>query len=115
MKNRNQDPWQGVDMGRSGFNRETLISEVKALAQDVEELINATADQTGEKIASARTRTAESLRKAKANVAQAGQEVAERTRATVGATDEYVHENPWQVVGIALGVGFVLGYFSSRR
>ena len=33
----------------------------------------------------------------------------EKTKATARATDEYVHENPWQTVGIAAGLSVVLG------
>ena len=31
------------------------------------------------------------------------------------ATDEFVHENPWKSVGIAAGVGLLLGLLVSRR
>ena len=33
----------------------------------------------------------------------------------VKATEAYVRENPWQAVGIAAGVGLVLGLLISRR
>ena len=32
-----------------------------------------------------------------------------KTRETATTTDHYVHDNPWQVVGWAAGLGFVLG------
>jgi ElaB/YqjD/DUF883 family membrane-anchored ribosome-binding protein len=32
-----------------------------------------------------------------------------KTREAAENTDLYVHENPWKVVGIAAGLGFVLG------
>ena len=35
--------------------------------------------------------------------------VVSKTREAATTTDHYVHENPWQVVGIAAGLGFVLG------
>ncbi|NDB70762.1 MAG: DUF883 domain-containing protein [Methylocystaceae bacterium] len=31
------------------------------------------------------------------------------------AADNYVHDNPWKAVGIAAGVGLVLGLLISRR
>lgn len=37
------------------------------------------------------------------------QAVMVKTREAAVNTDHYVHENPWQVVGIAAGLGFVLG------
>jgi ElaB/YqjD/DUF883 family membrane-anchored ribosome-binding protein len=35
--------------------------------------------------------------------------VMRKTREAAHTTDEYVHENPWKVIGIAAGLGFVLG------
>ena len=36
-------------------------------------------------------------------------------KATAKATDVYVHENPWKSIGIAAGVGLMLGMLISRR
>ena len=32
-----------------------------------------------------------------------------KTREAATTTDQYAHENPWRVIGIAAGLGFVLG------
>ncbi|HCI13500.1 MAG TPA: DUF883 domain-containing protein, partial [Gallionellaceae bacterium] len=37
-----------------------------------------------------------------------------RTKEAAKVTDEYVHENPWKAVGIAAGVGLVIGMLISR-
>ena len=39
----------------------------------------------------------------------------ERTKEAARATDEYVHEHPWQAVGAAAGIGFLLGMLIARR
>ena len=41
--------------------------------------------------------------------------VVTRTREAAETTDQYVHENPWKVVGIAAGLGFVLGLLMAPR
>ena len=41
--------------------------------------------------------------------------VTERTRECVRSTDLYVRDNPWQAVGIAAGVGVILGLLMARR
>ena len=56
-----------------------------------------------------------SLRSAQKRLAGASDEVAVRARAAADATDEYVHENPWQAIGIAAGVAFLVGYLIGRR
>jgi ElaB/YqjD/DUF883 family membrane-anchored ribosome-binding protein len=38
-----------------------------------------------------------------------------KTRYAAESTDQYVHENPWKVVGIAGGLGFVLGLLMAPR
>lgn len=95
--------------------KEKLIEDLKVVAHDVEELLKATAGQAGDKIATARARAEESLRGAQARWAEASDEVTARARAAASAADDYVHENPWQAVGIAAGVAFLLGCLISRR
>ena len=39
----------------------------------------------------------------------------DRAKDAAKATDDYVHENPWQAIGIAAAVGLVAGLLMSRR
>lgn len=39
----------------------------------------------------------------------------ERGQAAITATEDYVQANPWQSVGIAAGVGFLIGLLATRR
>jgi ElaB/YqjD/DUF883 family membrane-anchored ribosome-binding protein len=39
----------------------------------------------------------------------------EQGRRAVRATDDYVHDNPWQAVSVAGVVGLLLGVLISRR
>jgi len=95
--------------------RNKLIADFKALANDSEELLRATANQTGERVAEARARIEESLRTTKDKISELQGDAVERARAAAHATDELVHENPWQSVAIAAAVGFFLGWLSGRR
>jgi ElaB/YqjD/DUF883 family membrane-anchored ribosome-binding protein len=38
-----------------------------------------------------------------------------RARELASEGDEYVHDNPWTAVGVAAGVGVLLGVLVSRR
>ena len=95
--------------------KEKLIDDLKVVAKDVEELLKATAGQTGDKIAAARARAEESLRTTRENLEDASDEMMARARDATRAADDYVNENPWQSVGIAAGVGFLIGYLIGRR
>jgi ElaB/YqjD/DUF883 family membrane-anchored ribosome-binding protein len=63
----------------------------------------------------ARAKAEESLKLAKARLEDAQHAAAEKVRATAQATDEYVHENPWKVIGGVALVGVLLGALISRR
>jgi len=57
----------------------------------------------------------EGVRSGRYSWAQIQDAVVTRTRAAAETTDQYVHENPWKVVGIAAGLGFVLGLLMAPR
>lgn len=99
----------------SGVTKDKLVQDLRVVVADAEELLRATAGQAGEKVAVARERIQESLAAAKARLAVAQEELIERTKQAARATDEYVHENPWRAVGIAAGVGVIIGLLIGRR
>ena len=92
-----------------------LLADLKTVMNDAEALLRATSAQTGEKIQEVRARAEESLRQAKARLGSIEDEALRRAREVADATDEYVRENPWQSVGIAAGVGLLLGLLLARR
>ena len=87
---------------------------VRALADDTEQLLKATANQTGRQIAQVRAKAEESLKAAKACVADLQALALAKTRAAGRATDDYVRANPWQVIAICAVTGFVLGSLLAR-
>jgi len=95
--------------------KQQLIADFKVVVADAEALLKATASQTGDKIAEIRARAEDSLHVAKARLADAQAAMMDRTRAAARATDDYVHTNPWRAVGIAAGVGLVVGLLIGRR
>ncbi|MBS0335924.1 MAG: DUF883 domain-containing protein [Proteobacteria bacterium] len=99
----------------SQVSKEKLVSDLRVLVGDTEELLKATAGQAGEKIAVARERIQASLAVYKDKLLDAEQALREKTKEAARATDEYVHEHPWQAVGVAAGIGFLLGLLVSRR
>jgi ElaB/YqjD/DUF883 family membrane-anchored ribosome-binding protein len=83
--------------------------------EDAEALLTATAGQAGEKIQRARDRAQETVRVARERLADTQEEVVKRAKVAAQQTDNYVRENPWQAVGIAAGVAFIIGVLVSRR
>jgi len=95
--------------------QEKLISDIKAVIADAEELLGATADQGSEKMTALRARIERRLTDARARLSAAEAALLDKTRAAAQATDAFVHESPWQAVGIGAGVGFLLGLILGRR
>ncbi len=95
--------------------RDKLVADLKVVVADAEELLKLTAGQAGEKIAAARDRIQRGLEQAKTKLVELEGKAVEKTKAAARATDAYVHENPWKSVGIAAGVGFLLGWLLGRK
>jgi ElaB/YqjD/DUF883 family membrane-anchored ribosome-binding protein len=91
-----------------------LMADFRVLATDMEQLLSATAGQTGQHVAQARARAEQSLNAAKARVAELQGVALAKTRAAGRATDEYVHANPWQIIAVCAVAGVVLGALLSR-
>jgi ElaB/YqjD/DUF883 family membrane-anchored ribosome-binding protein len=101
----------GVEKVDTGKLREDL----KAVVADAEELLKATANQTGERIAAARAKAEESLKAAKTRLAEQEAAVVAKAKSAAKTADDYVREHPWQAAGIAAAVGFVLAVVAMRR
>ena len=92
-----------------------LMSDLKVLIADAEALLKSGSSDVGEAVAGARSRIEARLDDAKANLLQLQQEAAQRAKAAGRAADDYVHEHPWQAVGVAAGIGLVVGLLIGRR
>lgn len=99
----------------SEVTTDKLVQDLKTVMDDAEALLRATSTQTGERIQEVRARAEESLRQARARLSQVEEDALKQAREVADATEEYVRENPWQSVGIAAGVGLLLGLLLSRR
>lgn len=95
--------------------KDKLVSDFKVVVADAEELLRMTANQAGDKVGDLRNRLQDHLATAKSKLADAEAVVVERTRAVARATDDYVHDNPWRSIGIAAGIGFIVGMLIGRR
>ncbi len=95
--------------------RNKLSGDFRSVVSDIEDLLKATAGQTGEQLTGARSRVNESLSQLKAELENAERVAIAQAKRTAGQVDSYAHQNPWQAVGIAAGVGLLLGVIVARR
>lgn len=94
--------------------KEKLASDFRALMDDVEELLKATASQTGETAKELRGRLEKKLEDGRRVLSEQQRVFLEKAEEAKVSTEAYVRENPWSTVGIAAGVGLVLGLLLRR-
>ena len=112
------DTSQGAAGGLSQ-STDKIVEDFRQVVADSEELMRSLAALGGEKTATLRAGAEANLRAAPARLGSLEAAAVERGRAAATATDEYVHANPWQSVGLAALVagiaGFIIGIITARR
>jgi ElaB/YqjD/DUF883 family membrane-anchored ribosome-binding protein len=88
-----------------------ILDSVDTITDDTRALISAAAEVAEEKVGEARNRLASAMAAAKDTCAALQQKAVESAK----ATDKVIRANPYQAVGIAFGVGALVGFLLSRR
>ena len=95
--------------------KDQLVSNLRRVVSDAEDLLAATAGQTDSKITELRARAKENLSMAREKLADADAVVRARARQAAAVTDEYVHDNPWSSIDAAAALGSLIGVLLGRR
>jgi ElaB/YqjD/DUF883 family membrane-anchored ribosome-binding protein len=90
---------------------ERLAGNLKSVMEGAEEVMNATAGQTEEKVRELRGRLAAALESAKT----AYQRLQDGTVAAARATDKTIRHHPYESIGIAFGLGLLVGVLVARK
>jgi ElaB/YqjD/DUF883 family membrane-anchored ribosome-binding protein len=89
--------------------KDQLIEEFNAVVAETAQLLKSVANAGGEKASAVRASVEQNLAIAKDRLRNLQQAATEKTQAAAQATDKYVHEHPWQAIGIAAGLNVVIG------
>lgn len=95
--------------------KEQLVADFKTVVADAEALLKATSAHGGEELAGVRAKAEESIKAMKAKMADEQAAVVALSKDAAKAADVYVHMYPWTAVGVAAGVGLLVGLLTSRR
>ncbi|HQT27280.1 MAG TPA: DUF883 family protein [Burkholderiales bacterium] len=96
-------------------SKEKLIADFKVVIADAEELLQATASEAGEKFSATRVKLEKKLTDAKSRLRDAEGMLLDKGKEAAKVADSYVQENPWKSVGVAAGVGVIIGMLIGRR
>ncbi len=91
-----------------------LIDEFRTLIGDTERLLKHTQDTAGTQTEELRGKINANLGRARQMLTEQESSLRQQGQAAIQCTEEYVHTHPWQSIGIAAGVGFLLGLVTRR-
>jgi len=106
---------KAIPEARAEASLQQLMEDLRAVVGDAEALLAATAGTAGERVAEVRRRAGESLDQARQRLSTLEQEIGARARAAAEDVEDYVRDNPWGSIGIALGAGLLVGILIGRR
>ena len=92
-----------------------LAAEFKKLIAEGEELIKQTSNLSGDALAVARNRFRDQLTSVKSRACDVGALARDKSRDAAVMADNYVRAEPWTSIGVAAGVGLVVGALLFRR
>jgi ElaB/YqjD/DUF883 family membrane-anchored ribosome-binding protein len=88
-----------------------VVDDFNAVIADTEQLLKSVGSAGNERSGALRDSIQKNLATAKERLVEFQDAAAERTRAAAQATEDYVSDNPWRSMGVAVGVGVVAGIF----
>ena len=97
------------------IHSEDLISDFKALMADAEDLIKATGSHEDGSLGAIRLKALDTLNNAKDTLSSVEGTLIDKAKVVAEGADDFVHRNPWEAVGVAAGLGLLIGLFIRRR
>jgi len=96
-------------------SRSKLVDEFSTVLTEAEDMLKRAADETGERAKDLRSQVEAKLLTAKLRLQELEGQAVDRAKEAARATDDYVHNHPWQAIGIAAGIGVAIGLLLNRR
>jgi ElaB/YqjD/DUF883 family membrane-anchored ribosome-binding protein len=94
---------------------EQFIESVKESLDDAERMLREAAGATGEKATEMRETAMRSLKRTREALYDTQDALMEQGKRAARMTDDYVHDNPWQAIGVAALAGLLIGALMCRR
>ncbi|MFO1308817.1 MAG: DUF883 family protein [Burkholderiales bacterium] len=95
--------------------RDNLVDDFSAVLAEAEDLLKKASNETGDRARDLRQQVESKLLSAKLRLQELQGDAMDRARSAARTTDDYVHDNPWQVIGAAAAIGFLAGLLMNRR
>lgn len=90
-------------------------ADTELLVRDAQNLFHEAKSLSGDRADALRAQGAAMLDSALAQVQQIQTKAVEKSKALATSTNTYVHDHPWQAVGVAAVVGTLVGLLIARK
>ncbi len=92
-----------------------LDEDLTLLTKTLEEVLKSSGDSADQKYIELKAKAEQALHEVKSRISGASDTYYYRAKKAVDRADDYVHEKPWQGIGIGAAIGLVLGVLLARR
>lgn len=99
----------------TAVQKDKLMADLRTVVADAEELLKLTAGDVSESTAGLRERLQMRLSESRHRLLALQESATEKVKAAGHATDDYVHDHPWQSVAVGAAVGLLVGLLIGRR
>ena len=100
---------------KSGRGRKSTVKDFSDALNDANTLLREAAAETDERASDLRSQVAAKLLSAKLKLQDLQDDAVDRAKLAARVTDDFVRDNPWQAIGAAAALGFLVGVLISRR
>jgi ElaB/YqjD/DUF883 family membrane-anchored ribosome-binding protein len=107
--------YETLEKSHSAIARQRVMADLQNLARDAEDLLKATASDVSEKAKEARARLGVALERAKTTCEHFQEDTIATAKAAAKKADGVIREHPYQAIGIAFGVGLLIGVLATRK
>jgi ElaB/YqjD/DUF883 family membrane-anchored ribosome-binding protein len=107
--------FENLGQAHSVIARERVLRDLKTLARDAEALLKTTAGDLSEKAKGARARLAGALERAKTACAELQEQTIVSAKAAAKGADTVIRDHPYESIGIAFGIGLLVGVLITRK
>ena len=107
--------YENMEHAHTTHARERVMADLKSLVRDSEDLLKSTADDVSEKAREARSRVTAALERARSTCNEMQEQTAATAKAAAKKADTVIREHPYESLGIAFGVGLLIGVLVTRK
>lgn len=107
--------YEEIEKAHSAMARERVLADLQDLSRDAEELLKATAGDASDKAKEARTRLTAALERAKVTYSHLQDQTIAAAKVAAKKADTVIREHPYESIGVAFGVGLLIGVLVTRK